>query len=97
MQATVSKMIGGWKGLLAKPIDRYFRKDGAGTEVPIHIAGTRESPQFGVDFGRMKKTSPQNPAQTQPQNPAQAQPQPSAPTAPEKPSPSHPQAPNQAQ
>jgi hypothetical protein len=101
MQATVSKMIGGWKGLLAKPIDHYFKKDGAGTEVPIHIAGTRESPQFSVDFGRFKKTSPQNPAQTHPENPAQAQPQSPA-QAPasasqQKPSPSHPQAPDQAQ
>jgi hypothetical protein len=105
MQATVSKMIGGWKGLLAKPIDRYFKKDGAGTEVPIHIAGTRESPQFSVDFGRFKKTSPQNPPQTHPENPAQAQPQSPAqnpaqapaPAAAQKPSPSHSQAPNQAQ
>jgi hypothetical protein len=101
MQATVSKMIGGWKGLLAKPIDRYFKKDGAGTEVPIHIDGTRENPRFTVQFGRLKKTSPQNPAQTHPENPAQAQPQSPA-QAPasspqQKPSPSHPQAPGQAQ
>lgn len=61
MQATVSQMVGGWKGFLLKPIDRYFKKDGAGTLVPIHINGTRESPQFGVDFNRMKKTSPERP------------------------------------
>jgi hypothetical protein len=61
MQATVSAMMGGWKGLLLKPIDRYFQKDGAGTKVPIHITGTRESPQFGIDFNRMKETSPQRP------------------------------------
>ena len=59
MQATVSAMVGGWKGLLLKPVDRYFEKDGAGTEVPIHINGTRENPQFGVEFNRMKLTSPQ--------------------------------------
>ena len=35
MQATVSKMVGGWKGFLLKPADRFFKKDGAGTEVPI--------------------------------------------------------------
>jgi hypothetical protein len=51
MQATVSKMVGGWKGFLLKPVDRYLRKDGAGTEVPIHIEGTREEPEFGIDFG----------------------------------------------
>ncbi len=59
MQATVSAMVGGWKGLLLKPVDRYFEKDGAGTEVPIQINGTRENPQFGVEFNRMKLTSPQ--------------------------------------
>jgi hypothetical protein len=59
MQATVSAMVGGWKGLLLKPVDRYFQKDGAGTEVPIHIDGTRENPQFRIDFDRMKGTSAQ--------------------------------------
>lgn len=74
MQATVSAMVGGWKGLLLKPVDRYFQKDGAGTEVPIQINGTRENPQFGVDFNRMKLTSPQRsgdggkvPAESNPQ------------------------------
>ncbi|MGD0740811.1 MAG: hypothetical protein ABR957_14555 [Terracidiphilus sp.] len=61
--ATVSEMVGGWKGALLKPADRYFQKDGAGTEVPIHVSGTRESPQFGVDLGRMKHTHPQLPGQ----------------------------------
>jgi hypothetical protein len=65
MQATVSKMIGGWKGLLAKPVDRFFKKDGAGTVIPIHIDGTRESPRISVDFNRLKTTSPQRPDQSQ--------------------------------
>ncbi len=59
MQATVSQMVGGWKGFLLKPADRFFRKDGAGTEVPIHIKGTREHPDFGVDIKGVKSTSPQ--------------------------------------
>jgi hypothetical protein len=63
LQATVSEMVGGWKGLLLKPADRFFKKDGAGTEVPIRVAGTREDPKFGVDFGRMKRTSPETPGQ----------------------------------
>jgi hypothetical protein len=61
MQATVSQMLGGWKGFLAKPIDGFFKKDGAGTEVPVHIEGTRDHPTFGVDFGRMKITSAARP------------------------------------
>jgi hypothetical protein len=65
MQATVSQMVGGWKGFLLKPADRFFKKDGAGTEVPIHISGTREDPKFGVDFDRMKHSHPQTPGQQQ--------------------------------
>jgi hypothetical protein len=54
MDAPVSKMVGGWKGMLLKPADRFLRKDGAATMVPIHIDGTRDDPKFGVDFDRMK-------------------------------------------
>ena len=48
-----------------KPADRLFRKDGAGTEVPILIDGTPEKPKFAVDFGRMKHTAPATPEQPQ--------------------------------
>jgi hypothetical protein len=65
MQATVSQMVGGWKGFLLKPADRFFKKDGAGTKVGIRIKGTRESPEFGVDLGGMKTTSPEKPGQKQ--------------------------------
>ena len=61
MQATVSQMVGGWKGWLLKPADRFFKKDGAGTVVPILIRGPHDAPEFSVDFSRMKKTSPETP------------------------------------
>ena len=61
MQATVSKMVGGWKGLLLKPADRFFKKNGAGTEVPIYIAGTRDHPQFGYNSAHAGYTHPQRP------------------------------------
>src|ERR1700726_985079 len=35
MQATVSRMVGGWRGVLLMPFDRVFQKNGAGTEVPM--------------------------------------------------------------
>lgn len=57
MEATVSQMIGGFLGALAKPADRFFKKDGAGTELPFHVSGTRDDPKFGIDFNRMKKKS----------------------------------------
>ncbi len=65
MDASVSKMVGGWKGLLLSPADRFFKKDGAGTELPIHIEGTREEPKFTIDFGRMKASFPSRPAEKQ--------------------------------
>lgn len=64
-QATVSQMVGGWKGVLLKPADRFFKKDGAGTEVPIHVDGTRDNPQFGVDIHGAKHTHPALPGQKQ--------------------------------
>ena len=52
MQATVSRMVGGWRGVLLMPLDRIFRKNGAGTEIPFKIDGTKSDPHFGLDFGR---------------------------------------------
>ncbi|MFZ0685217.1 MAG: AsmA-like C-terminal region-containing protein [Terriglobales bacterium] len=51
MDAKLSHMVTGWKSILLKPADRFFSKDGAGTEVPIKITGTESEPHFGVDFG----------------------------------------------
>lgn len=79
LQATISKMVGGWKGFLLKPADRFFKKDGAGTEVGIHIDGTYKKPQFGVDLKGAPHTHPQRPdEQPSPQEPAQQPPQPGA-------------------
>jgi hypothetical protein len=61
LQATVSQAVGGWKGLLLKPADRIFKKDGAGSEIPIYISGPRERPQFGFDAEHLKTTHPQRP------------------------------------
>jgi hypothetical protein len=72
LDATVSQMVGGLLGALLKPADRYFKKDGAGTEIPIHISGTREDPKFGIDFDRMRGKSKTEPAPT-PAPPAQNQ------------------------
>lgn len=50
--ATVSQMVGGWKGFLLKPADRFFKKNGAGAQIPIHIEGTREEPRIGIGLGK---------------------------------------------
>jgi len=55
LKAKVSEMVGGWKSILLMPVDPFFSKNGAGTEVPISITGTRSDPKFGLDFGRKDK------------------------------------------
>lgn len=50
LDAHVSQMVTGWKSWLLRPVDPFFAKDGAGTEVPVKITGTRTQPQFGLDF-----------------------------------------------
>jgi len=59
MDAKVSQMTTGWKAILLKPVDPFFSKDGAGTEVPIRITGTESEPHFGLDF-RHKKDEREN-------------------------------------
>jgi len=53
--AKLSNMVGGWKAILLKPVDPFFSKHGAGTEVPIKITGTKSEPHFGLDFGQKKQ------------------------------------------
>jgi hypothetical protein len=52
MDATVSQAAGGLKGILLKVVDPLFKRDGAGAVIPIHVKGTREKPQFGLDWKR---------------------------------------------
>jgi len=57
MDAKLSQMMTGWKSVLLKPVDPFFNKDGAGTEVPVAITGTKSEPHFGVDFGHKDEAS----------------------------------------
>jgi hypothetical protein len=79
MDATVSAMVGGWKGFLLKPVDRFFKKDGAGADIPIHVRGTREHPDFGLDFDRMKSTSAEKPGDNKDSAPKDGAPKDSSP------------------
>jgi hypothetical protein len=58
MEAKVSQMVGGKKGILLKAVDPFFSKKGAGTLIPIVISGTRDSPtvEFSVFHRTMKKS-----------------------------------------
>lgn len=66
MKATLSHMMTGWKSVLLKPVDPFFKKHGAGTELPVKVTGTRSEPHIGLDFGhkdeaeQMKREGPGN-------------------------------------
>ncbi len=49
--AKVSQMVASrWKSVLLKPVDPFFKKDGAGAEIPVKISGTKSAPKFGLDL-----------------------------------------------
>jgi hypothetical protein len=49
LDAKVSQTMTGWKRWLAKPIDPFFSKGGAGTLLKIQVTGTSKEPKFGRD------------------------------------------------
>jgi len=51
LEAKLSHMTTGFKSILLKPVDPLFSKNGAGTELPVKITGTKSEPHFGLDFG----------------------------------------------
>ncbi len=53
LDAPISKTTTGFKSLLLKVLDPLFRKEGAGTMLPIIVSGTVNQPSFGVDKGRI--------------------------------------------
>lgn len=56
LQAKPSQMITGFKSVLLKPFDGFFRKNGV-TELPIKITGKRDHPSFGLDFHRKQRSA----------------------------------------
>ncbi len=51
LDARISQTQTGWKRVVLKPVDPFFAKEGAGTQLAIQITGTRNAPQFGRDQG----------------------------------------------
>jgi len=51
LDAKLSQMVTGWKSVLLKPVDPFFSKNGAGTEIPVKVTGTKSDVHFGPDFG----------------------------------------------
>lgn len=50
-QAALSEMTTGWKAVLARLGDLWFRRDGE-TVIPIRIGGSKDKPEFGLDTKR---------------------------------------------
>ncbi len=50
LKAQLSQMVTGWRSLLLKPVDPFFSKHGAGTEIPFKVSGTRGDPKLGLDL-----------------------------------------------
>lgn len=48
MRAKLSQTVTGKKSVFLKFVDPFFKKDGAGSVVPIRISGTRENPKFAL-------------------------------------------------
>jgi hypothetical protein len=46
--ATASQMLTGWKSALVKPFDGFFKKGGAGVQLPIEVSGTKGDVKFGL-------------------------------------------------
>jgi AsmA-like C-terminal region len=57
----ISKTSTGFKSLLLKMMDPIFKKKNKGEIVPVHIAGTYEKPEFGLDLTQpsTKNAAPQ--------------------------------------
>lgn len=53
LQGKLSQMTTGWKSLVLRAADPFFRRDGK-TVLPIKITGTKSDPKFGLDLHRDK-------------------------------------------
>lgn len=54
----ISKTSSGVKSVLLKLMDPFFKKKHKGEVVPVHIEGTYEKPQFGLDLNRPSPALP---------------------------------------
>jgi hypothetical protein len=50
LDASLSETVTGFKSILVKLAQPFFRRPGGGTKVPIRVSGTPEKPAFGVDI-----------------------------------------------
>jgi hypothetical protein len=53
VEASLADMTSGFKALLARLAQPFFRRPGGGSRLPIRITGPRSKPEFGLDMGRV--------------------------------------------
>jgi hypothetical protein len=53
MDASLADMAHGFKAVLARLAQPFFRRKGGGSRMPIRISGTREHPSFRIDVKRV--------------------------------------------
>ena len=51
--ASLADMTSGWKSLIARVAQPFFRRPGGGSRLPIRIVGPRAKPEFGLDMRRV--------------------------------------------
>jgi hypothetical protein len=52
LDASLSQMVSGYKSILVRLAQPFFRRPGGGTRIPIRVSGTPDKPSFGVDVKR---------------------------------------------
>ena len=52
LDASLPDTLSGFKSLLARAVQPFFRRPGGGSKLPIRIAGPRTKPAFGLDVRR---------------------------------------------
>jgi hypothetical protein len=78
MDAKLSETVTGFKSVLLKVVDPFFRREGR-TVVPLKIDGSRSNPQFGLDVRRALRRD----AVAPPRTPAARRPTATGPRAPQ--------------
>ena len=54
LRAKISQTTTGFKSFLLKAVDPFFRKQGAGTVLPIRISGSVQKPEFKLNLFNRK-------------------------------------------
>jgi len=52
LDASLSETVTGFKSVLVRVAQPFFRRPGGGTKLPIRVSGTPEKPAFGLDVKR---------------------------------------------